>query len=447
MIATAWFQVCPVQYAFQIDDPHLEAWKHNVFKKNYCNKDVITMFKSVLLTIVLLVLAVPGEGTQPQYDISFVGEDVGPIKDVSLCVNDHSLYLAYTPPDTADTVCVKLSPELEELQSIKLDDFASPCIKSFENRVYLAGITGEQIVIHVLSDDLEFLEDFRIEIEEPVDVYILPHKEGILLSYAHRFLEDALLRQDVFVKQLDFSFNEISETRLTNWDYWEDPCLATYKDSIFVSYANAPLVSFLDRHIVITQLTWSLENVGTIRYPQSAVTEDDVPARNCVQPEMTVTDDGVLLLFRVTDRNYSYSKFTWEGMVTVVPGNIHSVLIRDELEPGTEMAITSDRREQYQPAAVSAFGKIYCAYTVTIKETKKLQIISADTPETLKVEPPPWWEEHFSWVIGLGIGLVIVTSVVILGLSRLRLKKSRKKKERRKKKKKEEKEKEKKSHK
>ena len=380
------------------------------------------MFKSVLV-IMTLLLAISGEGTQ--YEVSFFGEGLGPVEEISLCADEYSLYLAYIPPDSSDTVVVKLSPELQELGSVRIENFASPCIKVYNKKIYLAGIRNEQIIVHVLSDELEFLDDFTMEVEEPVDVYILPGKEGILLSYAHRFLEDNLLRQDVFLKKVDFSFREKAATRLTSWEYWEDPSIAVYGDTILLCYANAPLVSFLDRHVVITTLNWDLETLGEVRYP--AAVSEDVPKRNVVQPEITALDDGVLLLFRVTDRDFSFTQLTWEGVATVIPGNIGGLPVSDELAMGDEIAITSDSQEQYQPAAVSAFGKVYFAYAVSEKEVKNLHIICADTVDELKVEPPPWWQNQVYQIAG--IALVIGIGVILLGImKRSKFKKKKKEK-------------------
>ncbi|KYK30478.1 MAG: hypothetical protein AYK19_18285 [Theionarchaea archaeon DG-70-1] len=357
------------------------------------------------LFLVSMLLVLPLQGQGEVYRVTFEGEGLAPIDTISLSASSDSLYMAYTPPDTVDTVVVELSPELSELASMRIEGLVSPCVKVYNNNVYLAGIQGEKIVIRVYSGDLEFVEDFEIAVEEPTHVYILPYKEGILLSYVHRFLEDGLLRQDVFVKKVDFSFNEIGEARLTGWDFWQDPCIAVYGDNIIVSYANAPLYGFLDRHAVVALLSKDLEGVGMIRYPKDAA-----EGRNVTQPEIAVLDDGIVLFCRVTDQSFSYSKFTWEGMVTVLPGNIRAVKLKDDLVVEKEVFITEDFTEEYAPSAVSAFGRIYFAYCVSEKTGKSLEVFYADTLEGLTVEPPQEWPY---WVV-IPVAIVLVVLAVLV---------------------------------
>ncbi|KYK37293.1 MAG: hypothetical protein AYK18_10395 [Theionarchaea archaeon DG-70] len=384
--------------------------KRNIFKNRYCTSTVIDMYKMIVM-IALLLVAVQGDTF---YEIDFPGEELAPIDDVSLCADGKSVYVAYTPPDAADTVVTKLGIDLEELESIRLEGVISPCIKVFDNTMYLVGISGEQIVIKVLTSDLEVITDFTMEIEEPTHVYILPYEEGILLSYVHRFLENDLLRQDVFVKKLDFSFNQLAEARLTNWDYWEDPCLAVYNESILVCYANAPLISILDRHLVIVKLDMDLEKIEEVRHPRQAAMEGDMPiGKTVIQPDMVKVDEGVVILYRIADHNFTTSKWTWQGFTTIVPGNIRGVHITESLEIGEEITISKDFREHYQPAAVSAFGRVYFAHAISEKEVKKLQIISAETFYDLKVEPPSWWETHqYRIAAGTVVGIVVVVVIV-----------------------------------
>jgi hypothetical protein len=374
----------------------------------------VNMFKSLLILFALLLsLTEGGVG----YEVSFIDEDMGPVRDISVTAHD-GVYLAYTPPDENATVVVALSQELQERSSIRIDGLISPCIKAYQDMVYLAGIENEDIVILGFNENLEMVKDFRTTIEEPTHVYILPYEEGILLSYVHRFLEDDLLRQDVFLKKLDFSFNEITEVRLTNWDYWEDPCMVINKGRVFVSYAIAPLYGFLDRHVVITALDSNLEVVGEIRYPKDAS-----EGRNVVQPDMAVVDDGIVLFSRVTDLNFSYTRFTWEGKIQVVPGNIQAIKLNDELAIEKEFAITSDYEEHYEPCGVTAFGRIYFAYSVDEEGMKKVQVMYAETLEQLKIEPPQ--EKSYTWIVGGGVVIGLV--VAGLGVRRLRSKKAKKK--------------------
>ncbi|MBU7018352.1 MAG: hypothetical protein HXS44_12650 [Theionarchaea archaeon] len=372
------------------------------------------MFKSLLILFTLLLsLTEGGVG----YEVSFIGGDLGPVRDISVTALD-GLYLAYTPPDENVTVVVSLSQELQERSSIRIDGLISPCVKAYHDTVYVAGIENEDIVLLGFNENLEMVKDFRFSVEEPTHVYVLPYEGGILLSYVHRFLEDGLLRQDVFLKKLDFSFNELTEVRLTNWDYWEDPCIVVNQGLIFVSYAIAPLYGFLDRHVVITILDSSLEVAGSIRYPKDAS-----EGKNVVQPDMAVVDEGVILFCRMTDLDFSYSRFTWEGKIQVVPGNIHAVKLNKDLAIEKEFAITSDYEEHYEPCGVAAFERIYFAYSVDEEGMKKVQVIYADTVEQLKIEPPE--EGSYTWVVG---GVVVI-GVVVAGLvvRRMRSKKTKKK--------------------
>ncbi len=369
----------------------------------------------IFFTVMLMTLQ--GEGLV--YRASFAGEELAPIEDISLSADNESLYLAYTPPDSAATVVATLSPELEEINTVRMDGLISPCIKAYNDHVYLACIQGEEIVLRVLSRNLVVMKDFRISVEEPTDVYILPYKEGILLAYVHRFLEEDLLHQDVFLKKLDFSFNEIAETRLTYWDYWEDPCMAMYENSIFVSSANAPLYGFLDRHLIIVQLNENLEALGQIRYPKDAS-----EWRNITQPDMIAVEDGVVLFFRMTDRNYSYKMFTWQGSVTVVPGNIRTIEIAEDLTIQAEAAVSEDYIEEYTPTAVSAFGRVYLGYCATEKEGVSLQILCADTVEGLKIQPPP---QKSYWIYMPFVMIILAAAVILIVMRRLKPKKKKKK--------------------
>jgi hypothetical protein len=388
--------------------------------------EVINMFKSVLVLLlsIPLLLALQGEGT---YDVTFAGENLSPIEEISLCANDHSVYLAYAPPDSSDAVVVQLNPQLEELRSTRINGIMSPCIKAFDNTLYLAGINSkeESIVIHVFSDALEPLEDFHIAVEEPVDVYILPYQGGILLSYVHRFLEEGLLRQDVFLKKLDTSFAEVATTRLTDWYYWENPCLAICGDTIVISYSFTSLTPFMNRYLVVAALNSDLEKIEEIRYPIEMDLGPDNPlGRNAVQPDMTPLNSKILLLFRMTDLDFSKKKFTLDGIVTVMPGNIKALQLTDELQIEKEAAITSDYREQFEPTAVTAFGHIYLAYYARDGENYNLQIIYADSLEELKIEPPAQWQSYWPYILGI----VVVAAVVgLVANRRLSPKKDQKK--------------------
>ena len=380
----------------------------------------MNMFKVIVIFIPLLLFASQIEGTG--YEVAVTGEDIGLMRDVSLCAGDHSLYLAYVPPDQSATVVVELSPELAELNKIQIDGLISPCIKVYDGKVYLAGIKDEEIILHVFTGALEPVTDHKITVEEPVNVYILPYENGILVSYAHRFLEDNLLRQDIFVKKFNFTFHEVASARLTGWDFWEDPSLAVYKEHIYISFGNDPLVSIFDRHIIITKLDETLETQAEIRYP--VMTSDKI---NVTQANLTVLHDEVYLFFRVTDRDYTYSKFTWEGMVTVVPGNIKAVTLTEELESGTEIVITDDILEEYEPAAVPAFGKIYFAHVTADKDKKSLTVLSVETLEELKEELKPPEGFPYYWIVGI-IVVVVILGYVVVRRSKAKKEKGKKKK-------------------
>lgn len=374
------------------------------------------MLKPILVAVVLLLSAVQGE---PSYTVSFAGEDLGPIEDISLSADDHYVYVAYTPPDEDATIVVVLTPELEEVSTTRADGVTSPCVAAYDTAVYLAGIKDEDIVVQVFSADLEFVREYTMTVEEPVDVHILPYEEGILLAYAHRFLENDLLRQDVFVRKVDFSFSHVAEARFTSWDFWEDPTLALYNDSIILSYGNAPLVSIFGRHIIVKRLNRDLEEIGEIRYP--ALVSDRV---NVVQGATAVVGDDVVLFVRVTDRDFSVSRFTWEGMTTVVPGNIRAVplVITDDLSLGEEIVLTEDVTEEYEPAAVSAFGGIYFGFWMSENDQKTLQVVYGNSLEELKIEPPG----ERSYLVPITIG-ALVALAGILFLVKKRSKKGKKK--------------------
>ena len=361
----------------------------------------MNMFKSLLILFTLLLFLTEGG---VGYEVSFIDGDLGPVRDISVTAHD-GLYLAYTPPDENTTVIVALSQELQERSSIRIDGLISPCVKAYHDMVYLAGIENEDIVILGFNENLEMVKDFRFTVEEPTHVYILPYEEGILLSYVHRFLEDGLLRQDVFLKKFDFSFNELTKVRLTNWDYWEDPCIVINNGHIFVSYAIAPLYGFLDRHVIITAMDSNLEVYGKIRYPKDAT-----EGKNVVQPDMAVVDEGIILFCRMTDLDYSYTQFTWEGRIQVVPGNIQAIKLDSELAIEKEFAITSDYEEHYEPCGVAAFGRIYFAYSVDEGGMKKVKVVYAETMDTLKIEPPE--EKSYTWIVGI----VVVIGLILAGL-------------------------------
>jgi hypothetical protein len=402
--------------------PILVVMRHNIFKSKYHRgREVMNMFKVIVIFIPLLLFASQIEGAG--YEVAVTGEDIGIMKDVSLCAGDHSLYLAYVPPDQSATAVVELSPELAELNKIQIDGLTSPCIRVYDGKVYLAGIKNEEIILQVFTGALELERDHKITVEEPVNVYILPYENGILVSYAHRFLEDNLLRQDIFVKKFNFTFHEVASARLTGWDFWEDPSLAVYKEHIYISFGNDPLVSIFDRHIIITKLDETLETQAEIRYP--VMTSDKI---NVTQANLTVLHDKVYLFFRVTDRNYTYSKFTWEGMVTIVPGNINAVNLTEELELGTEIAITDDILEEYDPAAVSAFGKTYFAHVTTDKDKKSLTVLSVDTLEELKekLEPPEGFSYY--WIAGIIVVVVAVLGYLVVRRSKAKKEEGKKKK-------------------
>lgn len=385
------------------------------------------MNKPLLVLFALILVSLQGE---PLYEVSFTGEGLAPIQYISLSADNSALYLAYMPPDSPDTVVTVLSPELVEVTSMRREEFKSPYIRAYNDRVYLAGIENENIIVEVYTTSLEFVRDFQITVEEPTCVCVYPYEEGFLLAYAHRFLEDNLLHQDVFIKKVDSSFNVTAEGRLTYWDYWEDPSLAVYDGRIFASYANAPLYGFLDRHVVVTELNDNLEEVTKIRYPKDATEE-----LNVVSPELAVLNDALILLYRVTDRTFFFTRYTWEGQIIVIPGNVRAVELTGDLMVEKEIFITQDYKEEYEPAAVSAFGKVYFAYSFNEENVMKLQVISAGSVEGLEMEkgePPP----QIPYTVIAGVILVIFFVVLfslIVGFPKLR-RKSKKKKEKPKKK-------------
>lgn len=352
-----------------------------------------------MLIILLVMAAHPGT-----YQVSFTGEDLAPIEDISLCATDQGIYVAYTPPDTQETVITQLMPDLTEIRTNRLN-IVSPCIKSYKNKIYVAGIAGESITVHVLSFELEHIDQFTFEVEEPVDVYILPTEKGIFISYVHRFLEDGLLRQDVFVKKFDFSFCEVISNRLTSWFAWKSPCMTIHNDKIFIAYSFTSNQPFIGRYFVIATLNENLEKIKEVHYPKEQK-PDTVVGRNVIQPDITTIDSDILLIFRVTDENFSTSKLTREGMMTVVPGNVNAVLISEELLVTQEIIITEDYKEEYEPAVVSAFEKVYLAHCVSTKNKQCLEVVYADSAEKLR-ENFPVPKNYWPYIVGGVILLVL----------------------------------------
>lgn len=358
------------------------------------------------LWIVLLLLLVGG-----RYEVFFTGENLAPVKDISLCAGEN-VYLAYSAPDSVATVMVMLTPDLEEIKTLRIENVISPSIRTFNDSVYLAGVRGESIAMKVFSSNLEFTKETAFGVEEPTNVSILPYEGGILLAYVHRFLEHDLLHQDVFVKKLDFSFNELQEIRLTEGGSWEDPSLAICNDNIFVSYGNAPLVPILDRHIVVVKLNSQLEKVGEIRYPATP-SDENMPMSGATEAEVLAVQEGILLFYRMNDFEHSYTRLTLKGNVIFVPGNIRAVTLTTDLTVEEEFMLTEDKREHFSPAATSAFGKIYFAQYFTDGDTKKLEVTSSETMEGLKVEPPSEMKAYY-WA-GLFVTGVIVVVMIYLG--------------------------------
>ncbi len=371
------------------------------------------MNMSKFIVILLLLLAAQ---QQEGYTILFEGEDLAPIKEISLSANEHSIYVAYTPPDTEGITIVQLTPDLEEVRTVHVNELTSPSIKTYNDKVYLAAVNAfsEVMVIQEFTDDLTQVREHKIAVEEPVDVSICPYSEGIFLAYIHRFLEEGLLRQDVFVKKLDFSFTEIAENRLTNWDYWEEPCITVYNGVPVVSYSYTSLAPFMGRYIVVTTLDSQLEKVTEVHYPKDiSLSRDNPLGKNVVQPDMTVIGSDLVLFFRMTDTEFSTTKFTLGGTVTVVPGNIRAVVLTEELLVEKEVAITADYREYYEPAVSSAFGRVYLAYSMNEDNGTTLHINYEESLDRLKMEPPPSYGIGIGLLIGIGF-IAVVCAVLFL---------------------------------
>lgn len=374
----------------------------------------------VKFMVVLLVLVL-----QQGLTITSEGEDLPPIREISLSANEHSIYVAYTPPDKEGTTLLQLTPDLEKVHEVQITELTSPSITVYNNNVYLAGVNAfsEVVVIQEFSDDLNLVSELKIAAEEPVAVSIHAHSKGILLAYIHRFLEDGLLRQDVFVKNLDFSFREIAANRLTNWDYWEEPSITMYNGAIVVSYSYTSLSPFMGRYVAVVTLDSHLEKVTEVRYPKEMAIDRESPlGKNVVQPGITVIGDDLVLFSRMTDTAFSTSKITLEGTVTVVPGNLRAVILSKELLVEREIAITADYREYFEPAAVSAFGRVYLAYSTSEKTGATLQIDYAESVDGLTIEPPPSYRSGTWLLVGVAI---VVCAVLFFAKSRKKLKRSK----------------------
>lgn len=381
---------------------------------------------SRFIVILLLLLA-----AQQGYIIPFEGEDLAPIREISLSANEHSIYVAYTPPDTEGITIVQLTSDLEEVRTVQVNELTSPSIKAYNDKVYLAGVNpfSEVVVIQEFTDDLTQVREHKIAAEEPVAVSIYVYSEGILLAYIHRFLEDGLLRQDVFVKKLNFSFAEIAENRLTNWDYWEEPCITVYNGIPVVSYSYTSLAPFMGRYIVITTLDSQLEKVTEVQYPKDiSLTSDNPLGKNVVQPDITVIGSDLVLFFRMTDTEFSATKFTREGTMTVVPGNIRAVVLTEELLVEKEVAITADYKEYYEPAAASAFERVYLAYSMSEETVTTLHIDYAESLDGLKMEPSSSYGIGTGLIIGGGFIVVVCAVLFLFVKSRSKSKKGKSKK-------------------
>jgi hypothetical protein len=364
------------------------------------------MLKSMLIILVVLSAHLMVSGAHPApYQVFFTGEDIAAIEDISLCATDHSIYAAYTPPDTQETVVAQLTPDLAEIRTTRWN-IVSPCIKAYQNQnIYLAGILGESIVVYVLSFELETIDQFTFEVEEPVNVCILPCEHGLFVSYVHRFLEDGLLRQDVFVKKFDFSFSEIASARLTSWFYWMDPCMTMYNDKIVISYSFTSLQPFIGRYLAIVTLDKDLEKVKEVNYPKEQK-PGAIVGKNVTQPNITGIDSGILLVFRVTDEDFSTSKLTWKGMMTIVPGNIHAIVLSEDLTIEEEIIITKDSKEEYEPAVISAFDRVYLAHYVSTQKKQYLEVVYADSVHEL-VESFPAPRTYWPYLVGAGVIVIL----------------------------------------
>jgi hypothetical protein len=382
---------------------------HNIFKSTYHTGAGSETMLKLLLAVTMILLGINGG-----YQVTFTGEDLPPIKDISLCASSTNIYLAYSPPDTKGITVVQLDSELNKVRALEIDDMTSPCVKWYDDVVYLAGIKGEAVIIRVYTDQLEQVSEFVIAAEEPVDVYILPCEEGIFLSYVHRFLEDDLLHQDVFVEKFDFSFTEINSARLTSWDFWEESCLAVIDGNIVVAYSYYPLSAFMSRYVMVSVLDSDLNKIAEITYPKDLSISDETPlGRNVVEPDLCIVDSQVVLLFRITDQNFSATKLTWEGTVIVVPGNIHAVVLNEDLSIDREVNLTEDYREHFGPCTAYEGDQIYFAQSVKDGSTTTVEVVSAPTLEELKLalEPPPSGISVY-WILGLGAGIALLIGLI-----------------------------------
>jgi hypothetical protein len=324
-----------------------------------------------------------------------------------MCAGTEYLFLSYTPPDSTMTRVLKLDADCNRVQSYEIDSFRSPSIGIHDETVYCAGIRDAEILILTFNLDLEKSDEYSLSLEEPVDVCILPTAEGIYLSYVDRYFEEGLLRQDIFMKELDYSFTEIAHNRITFDRFWEEPSLALHHDVLYLAYASSPLMSFLNRHIVLNELDSHLAVQNEKRIPV-----ESTPDKNIFQPSLTDTPTGLLLFYRIAGEDFTITKFTWDGVMTVRVGNIHGIALTPHLSWGEEIIVTQDCWEQYTPAVESAFGRVYLSYAETQNKSQHLKIISADTLPQLKQDPPSWWETSNYWLIIptailLGLGLVI----------------------------------------
>jgi hypothetical protein len=366
--------------------------------------------------ITLSVVALQGEGCS--HDRAFEGNDLTAIEDISICAGTENLFLSYTPPDSTITRILKLDSDCKDVQSYDIDSLLSPSIGIQDMTVYCAGIRDTEIVITTFSLDLEKREEVSFSLEEPVDVCILPTSDSIYLSYVDRFFEEGLMRQDIFIKKLDHSFAEIAHNRITFDYFWEEPSLAMYHDVLYLAYASSPLMSFLNRHIVLHELDSHLAVQNEKRIPV-----ESTPDKNIFQPSLTDTETGLLLFYRIAADDFTISKFTWDGMITVRVGNIRGVPLTPDLSWGEEIIVTQDCWEQYTPAVESAFGKVYLSYAETHEESQHLRIISAPTPIQLKQDPPPWWETSMYWLV-IPAGILIGSGLLVYHYRKNRKKKS-----------------------
>lgn len=379
------------------------------------------MVRWIILVITLSLLVSQGE--RCSFEEKFEGKESVSVKDISLCASTHYLYLAYTPPDSKKTRLVKLNTCLEELQQSEIDFLLSPSLCMHDMTLYLAGIRDKEIVIMTVTEDLHIIDEHSIPLEEPVDVCMISTEDGLYLSYVDRYFEEGLMRQDIFVKKLDYSFQEIAFNRITFDSFWEEPSLTYYEGRIFLAYGSAPLMSFLNRYIIIGELDPDLHLEPMKRIPSESTAE-----KNLTQPSLMATNSGLLLFYRESGEDFTISRFTWDGMVTIRIGNITGVPFTPEMEQGEDFVVTLDCWEQYTPSATYAFGKIFLSYTELRKDSQHLKIISALTPYELKQAPPPWWETSAYWII-IPVILGVILSYLLYSYYKKYKKSGRKKTE------------------